>query len=98
MVRNKTASIIDHIIDADLQCLALTETWLQTRDIDQCVIVEVTPEGYSVHHVSMVKQKGGSVGLLIRDSFKVTVQPAFKASSFKSLHVCASLLCLLCSE
>ena len=50
-LRNKIASIVDHIIDADLQCLALTETWLQTSDIDQCVIGEVTPEGYSFHHV-----------------------------------------------
>ena len=70
-LRNKTASIIDHIIDEDLQCLALTETWLRTSDIDQRVIGEVTPEGYSLHHVPRLNKKGCGIGLLIRDSFKV---------------------------
>ena len=53
-LRNKTASIVDHIIDADVQCLALTDTWLQTSDIDQHVIGEVTPGGYSCLYLTIM--------------------------------------------
>ena len=41
-IRNKTDSVVDHVIDSKLDILALTETWLKPDDIDQAIISQLS--------------------------------------------------------
>ena len=86
-VKNKTSAIVDHVIDSDLDLIALTETWLSSSDRDQRVIGEITPPGYVFHQVPRLGKKGGGVAVLIRDSFKVEMKPTFDAKSFECMEL-----------
>ena len=91
-VGNKTASIVDHLLTEQVDILALTETWLNTTELDQRKIAHLTPKGYVFHQVPRSTtgkhSQGGGVGILIRSNMKVTVQPASKFRSFESIQVC----------
>jgi exonuclease III len=86
-VKNKACAIVDHIIDSDLDIIALTETWLSTLERDQRIIGELTPPGYIFHHVPRLNRKGGGVAVLCKDTFKIHVNSAFSASSFECIDV-----------
>ena len=61
-VKNKSDLIVYHIMDSGLDILALTETWLASNDSDNRVIGNLTPPGYTFHHVPRSSGKGGGVG------------------------------------
>ena len=60
-MRNKTLSIKDQVVEQDIACLAITETWLRSDDAD--VINEVCASGHDFYHVTR-SLKGGGVALL----------------------------------
>ena len=62
-MRNKTLFIKDLVVEQDIDCLAITETWLRSDDVD--VINEVCPTGHDFHHVTR-GSKGGGVALLYK--------------------------------
>ena len=72
--------VFDHIKEYQLGIVALTETWLSSKDsknkhvIDQCVA-----HGYTLHHSPRTSgRRGGGVGLLVSNAIKV---------NFKRIHV-----------
>ena len=48
--KRKTLSIKDLVVEQDIDCLAITETWLRSGDAD--VINEVCPSGYDFCHIT----------------------------------------------
>ena len=83
-VRNKTTEIYDYIIDHDIDVLGVTETWLKSGSQDKITIGNLTPSGYTLHHVPRSKRKGGGVALIFRENFKITAKKT--ANSFKSFE------------
>ena len=51
LVKNKALSVADFVISRDIDVLDLSETWLGT-DIDNQVINELMPSGYTIQHIS----------------------------------------------
>ena len=47
--RNKTLAIFDHILENDLDIMALCETWLKPST-DANMINDLTPVGYAIKH------------------------------------------------
>ena len=76
-ISGKWDFVFDHIKEYQLDIVALTETWLSSKNkhvIEQCVA-----HGYSLHHSPRTSGwRGGGVGLLVSNAIKVT---------FKWIHV-----------
>lgn len=89
-VKNKSASILDHVIEHNLDIVSLTETWLS--DSDQITINELTPTGYQLHHVPRPKGRGGGVAVLAKDNIKIRVEEQLPAISFESIETLLSIL------
>ena len=62
-IRNKTA---DFVHEYSLDIVAISETWLKPGD--DWIITEITPPGYSFHHIPRLHKTGGGVGLLYKSS------------------------------
>ena len=56
---NKTDDISDVVKDMDLDVLVITETWLTGNVSDQKIVGDVTPTGYSFHHIARIHMKDG---------------------------------------
>ena len=69
-VRNKTAQILDFIVDRKVDLVAITEHWLTANDSD--VRVELCPNGYCIVDHPRLDRRGGGTGLIYRDSFDVS--------------------------
>ena len=68
-IRNKTDLLIDHVIDADIDLLAITETWLSPEESEDKTIKDVTTDGYKFEHVPRKNRRGGAIGFLYRSKF-----------------------------
>ena len=55
-------------MDSNIDILAVTETWLHPNSADDRVISDLTPTGYSFHHVPRAT-RGGGVGVLLKNTF-----------------------------
>ena len=65
-VKNKALSVADFVIFQDIDVLALSETWLG-NDMDNQVINELVPSGYTIQHISRPSEKhGGGVAILYK--------------------------------
>lgn len=82
-VVNKTAEIHDHVLDQHCDILAITETWM--RPDDPVTATELTPSGYSFHHVPRVNRQGGGVGVLFKNEIVLSKKSTYEASSFESV-------------
>jgi exonuclease III len=89
-VLNKWDSIIDYIVENDLDILAITETWISPDNINDYILNEL-PHGYSLLHVPRPTRRGGGVGIIYRDSLNPIIQPKFKALSFEYLEALISV-------
>ena len=69
-VRNKTAQILDFIVDRKVDLVAITEHWLTANDSD--VRVELCPNGYCIVDHPRLDRRGGGTRLIYRDSFDVS--------------------------
>ncbi len=69
-MKNKTLSIHDYIVSNDIDILALTETWLCPSG-DNCVISELVPNGYDMHHVARTERKGGGVAIIHKSNLDI---------------------------
>ena len=67
-VKNKANEIKDHIIDNNLDVVAITETWM-TND-SRMVEGDVCPGGYQMIHTPRIGRRGGGVALIIKSSLK----------------------------
>ena len=90
-LRNKTIAISDYIVDNSLDIGGITETWLRAGS-DAITIGEITPPGYSLVHIPRPSGgKGGGVGLLYQDSFKLRKDATRIFSSFEHMMVTLSI-------
>ena len=58
-------------VEVGVSGLVAMETWLTGGISEQVIFGDVTPAGYSFHHVAGAHRKAGGVGLLILDSLKI---------------------------
>jgi hypothetical protein len=79
-INNKEHLIFELIVDFDLDLLALTETWCHNNSIVSLNLI--TPPGYSVTHTPR-GTKGGGVGLVHRDNYRVKLDRSKKFTSFE---------------
>ena len=77
---------MDHVVENDLDIIAITETWL-TAD-DRVASGEITPDGYKHHHVPSTSKRGGGVAVLCKSTFKTHVSDSHPMTkSFKSTNI-----------
>ena len=69
-VRNKTAQILDFIVDRKVDSVTITEHWLTAND--SAVRAELCPDGYCIVDHPRLDRRGGGTGLIYRDSFDVS--------------------------
>ena len=80
-VRNKTADFVDYVCGQALHLVAVTDTWLKT--IDDAIRVELCPAGYNLIDYPRTRRCGGGIGLLYKDSLRVTKVRNGEKESFK---------------
>jgi len=87
-INNKASLIIDHIIDNNLDAIALTETWMSSTDICNApVINSITKHGYRFHHRPRASGKGGGVAIITKEHLTIRHQPNINATSFEATEV-----------
>jgi exonuclease III len=84
-VHNKWDSIIDYILENDLDIFAITETWISPCNANDHILSDL-PLGYSFSQVPRSTRRGGGVAIFYRDFLNPVIQPQFTASSFESLE------------
>ena len=67
-IRTKETVIADFVIENDLDCLFLTETWLDNES--ETEIGFLKPNGYDFAHVPRQNGRGGGVGILFKSNLK----------------------------
>ena len=63
----------------DLDALDIKKTCLTDNVLEQKLVGQLTPGGYSFHHAARVNKKGGDVRILLRDSLKYETHLHFQA-------------------
>ena len=86
-VCNKTAIISEYVLQANLDILFMTESWLSADDSDSARITElVPPTGYSFLHMPRAS-RGGGVAIILRDTIKARKVHCDAYKSFELLEV-----------
>ena len=83
-LQNKFDEFMEHIIDYSTDFAFVSETWLTTVTND--VTAYFNTHGYTFHHVVRnddVKKRGGGVGILCRNKYKLTKIKSAKYQSFE---------------
>lgn len=89
-VNNKALSINDYLVPNDIGILALTETWLGSA-ADKCVISELVPNGYGIHHLSRTERKGGGVVIIHKSNSGIKL---IKPTSIRTVSFTVMILIL----
>ena len=92
-VKNKTALLLAYIRDCSADLYDIPETWL--TDKDASVKAEFCPAGYNFIEHPRTGYRGGSTGLVFRDSLRVKMVDAGGKDSFEFSEWLVS--CLGCS-
>ena len=91
-VANKLDYLFDHIIDNNLDIVALTETWVSNEEVK---VMKCSTHGFTLHHVPRNSGRtGGGVGILINDRVKLVtrLEPINKAVSFESMEMIITIV------
>ena len=81
-VRNKIESIIEDVVENDINFCTVTKTWL--NDADSVSIAQLSVAGYFFKNFSRQSQnRGGGTGILLRDSVNVSLGDGKKNKSFE---------------
>ena len=67
-IKTKETIIADFVLEHDLDCLFLTETWLDNES--ETEIGFLKPKGYDFSHIPRQSGRGGGVGILFKSSLK----------------------------
>ena len=81
-MRNKAASLADIVNSRKIDILA--ETWLKPSETFSC-LSDLTPPGFSLLHKPRPHERGGGVGFLISNKFKVTDYTIPSFSTFECI-------------
>ena len=95
-VANKLDYVFDHIIDNNLDIVALTETWPSNEEVNnRRVVMECSTHGFTLHHVPRNSGRtGGGVGVLINDRVKLVtrLEPINNAVSLESMEMIITIV------
>ena len=69
-LRNKSADVIQHMIDERIDICVITETWLNENGDDK-TIAEITQQGFCFDSIPRLDRNGGGIALLYRDNISV---------------------------
>ena len=72
--RSNADLVKDHLLDYDLDMLALTETWFKPGELDP-LAASAIPPGYKLHHVPRKNRKGGGVALFFKSLLDISPAP-----------------------
>ena len=75
----------DLVVDKDIDVLGITETWLHGNDLDNPVLAELVPNGYSFGHSARHDSSGG-VGPMFKKSLNVKFSVAENYNSFEMVN------------
>ena len=79
-VCNKTFDVNEFITDNDLDACAITETWLKGGKMDDVVLAEMLPTGFSILHCPRLS-RGGGVALVFKQCLHVVKKPPLTTST-----------------
>ena len=80
-IRNKTITLVDHVIEYDVDIMVITETWL--AEDDSVVIGECKPPGYEfLNFPRGGSRQGGGIGILYKKTLNLISSP----SGFNSVN------------
>ena len=69
-LRNKTTMFSDYVLEQDIDCAFITESWL--KENDPVVMREVTPPGYCFINIPRASVTyGGGIGVLFKNGLKI---------------------------
>jgi len=92
-LRNKTDFIHDHIVDNNIDIMAMTETWLSSNEAANTAYINtLTKGGFNFNHVARTDRKGGGVAVLTHSSLQVQRTQTYKSSSFESIELSISAI------
>ena len=89
-------SILNLIMEEQLDCLALTETWLSTKDdINRPFLSRLVPDNWAILHVPR-KSRGGGVGFMynLKFSAKLDTSPSFSSFECQTVLLTAASVTL----
>ena len=72
--RSNADLVKDHLLDYDLDMLALTETWFKPGELDP-LAASAIPPGYKLHHVPRKNRRGGGVALFFKSLLDISPAP-----------------------
>ena len=56
-LRNKTADVVDHVVNSNIDICVFTETWL--KDVDSVTIAALSPNGYCFQNSPRENDRSG---------------------------------------
>ena len=74
-----------------MDIVAITDTWLSTRDKDVKAIKGLAPAEYKRVHVPRKNRRFGGIGLVYRSSFKMAVNRCDDIKSFEVMDIDVAL-------
>ena len=72
--QSKTLAISDHILENDLDIMALCETWFKPST-DAFVRNDLTPTGYAIKHTPSPTAEGGGVAIIYKSGLNIPNGP-----------------------
>jgi hypothetical protein len=69
-IRNKSADVLHHVLDKNIDLCVITETWLR-QDGDDYVRAELKQKGFNLDDVPRSDRTGGGLALFYRDNLRV---------------------------
>ena len=81
-LRNKTADVVDHVVNSNIDMCVVTETSL--KDADSVTIAALSPDGYRFQNSTRENDRsGGGVGVMYKSIIGTTLIHANQCSSFE---------------
>ena len=82
-MRDKAPALSDLVVSKTLDILGITETWLSTNETTAS-LADITPTGFTLHHIPRSGRSGGGVGIFVSDFFRfsrisIPTFPSFEA-------------------
>ena len=79
---NKTAEIVEHIVDSNIDICIITETWL--KEYDYVTTPALSPNGYGFKGFPRQSNRaGGGTGIMFKDSLTVSMAEGKEMKSFE---------------